>query len=273
MALTDNCDLFISVHEDGVNRVIRHLMRQRPSLFNYATADVASNPELWCHKIDVTADVKKYADPLFTIMGPLPVVGSTNPVVLTGFCAQVTRALIDFHPGNAITLPAELNPPLKPQRFSLSFVVCGGLVCPSDREIDTIPVGTKPAPQFTLAATHEQQYPPIVVRGRPICFCLDVVVVGRFEITPNGFLLGTVEGLEIVDIRPDQLESNLECYLRMSVNIVLRQRLAIAFEALALSFPLLDMGTITLAMTPNPPVPNNPAVEDDQLKAFVTITT
>jgi hypothetical protein len=33
------------------------------------------------------------------------------------------------------------------------------------------------------------------------------------------------------------------------------------------------MGTVTLAPTGNPPVPNNPAIEDDQLKAFVTLTT
>ena len=42
--------------------------------------------------------------------------------------------------------------------------------------------------------------------------------------------------------------------------------------ALALSFPLLDMGTVTIAPTPNPPVPNNPAIEDDQLKVFVSMT-
>lgn len=272
MAFTDNCDLYAAVHEDGVNRVIQHIMRQRSSLFNYASADVASHRELWCHRIDVTKDVTTFANPFFTVMPPLPVIGSTNPVVLTGFCAQLTKALIDFHPGKTITLPGELSPPLKPQRFSLQFTVCGGLACPSERELEQLPVGTA-SPKPTLSdLRHEKQYPPIQVRGRPLCFCLDVFVVGRFEITSNGFLLGKVEGLEIVDIKPEQLEANLECYLRMSVNIVLRQRLAIALEALALSFPLLNMGTITLFPTPNPPVPNNPAIEDDQLKAFVTMT-
>jgi hypothetical protein len=59
----------------------------------------------------------------------------------------------------------------------------------------------------------------------------------------------------------------------MCVNVVLREKLAIALDALALSFPLLDMGTITLFPTPNPPVPNNPAIEQDQLKVFITMTT
>ena len=62
MAFTDNCDLFGSVHEDGVNRVIRHIMRQRPSLFNYATADVAGNPRLCCSKIAHTSDVTRYGN-------------------------------------------------------------------------------------------------------------------------------------------------------------------------------------------------------------------
>jgi hypothetical protein len=273
MAFTDNCDLFAAVHEDGVNRVIQHIMRQRPSWFNYGSADVAGNRELWCHQIDVTKDVIKFANPFFTVMPPFPVIGSDNPLVLTGFCAQLTKALIDFEPGKTINLPPELNPPLKPQRFSLRFTVCGGLVCPSEKELEQIPVGSAPLSNSLAAVGHEQKYPPIVVRGRPICFCLDVFVVGRFELTPNGLLLGKVEGLEIVDIKPERLEANLECYLRMSVNVVLREKLAIALDALALSFPLLNMGTITLFPTPNPPVPNNPAIEDDRLKVFITMTT
>jgi hypothetical protein len=276
MALTDNCDLYAAVHEDGVNRVIRHLMRQRPSLFNYATADVAQNRELWCHpKIDVTGDVVKFNQPLFTIVPPLPILGSVNPIVLTGFCAQLVKAAIDFQPGKSIALPPELSPPLAPQRFSLAFTVCGGLTCASDRELEHIPIGGAPAvdPSPSLVGHPEApKYPPIVVRGRPLCFCLDVFVVGRFELV-SGRLVGKVEGIEIVDIEPDGLEANLECYLKMTVNVVLRQRLAIALEALALSFPLLGMGTVTLAPTPNPPLPHNPAIEDDQLKAFVTLTT
>ena len=80
MAFTDNCDLFASVHEDGVNRVIEHIRRQRPSWFNYATADYADPyAKLWCAKIDVTSDVVKHHNsffkiPLFTrmVMGPWP---------------------------------------------------------------------------------------------------------------------------------------------------------------------------------------------------------
>lgn len=276
MALTDDCDLYAAVHEDGVNLAIRHLMRQRPSLFNYATADIAQNRELWCHrKIDVTGDVVKFNQPLFTIVPPVPILGAVNPLVMTGFCAQLVKAAIDFHPGNAIGLPPELAPPLKAQHFSLQFTLCAGLACANDRELEQIPIGGAPAVDLSPALVghrEDPKYPPVVIRGRPLCFCLDVFVLGRFELVA-GRLVGKVEGIEIVDVTPDGLEANLECYIRMTVNVVLRQRLAIALDALALSFPLLGMGTVTLAPTANPPVPFNPAIEDDQLKAFVSLTT
>ena len=35
MAFTDHCDIYLAVLEAGANRVIQHIMQQRPSLFNY----------------------------------------------------------------------------------------------------------------------------------------------------------------------------------------------------------------------------------------------
>jgi hypothetical protein len=270
VAFTDNCDLFVAVHEDGVNRVIRHIMRQRPSLFNYASADVAANPRLWCNpKVEFTKDVTKYGNPIFKIEPPFPVFGSDSPAVFIGFCAQVTRAQIDFHPGNKFGLPPELGPPLKPQRFAFTMQICAGLVCPSDQEIEKVPVG----PQAQIPGTNVPPAPPpVILQGKPLCFCLDVFIVGHFEHTPGDFLLGKVDGIEIVDIKPDGLESNLECYLKTAITVVLREKLAISYKDLALSFPLFDLATITLSPTPNPPVPNNPAIEEDQLKIFITMT-
>ncbi len=268
MAFTDNCDLFSSVHEDGVNRVIGHIMRQRPSWFNYATADIASNRELWCSKIDVTKDVVKYGNPFFTIMPPLPLIGADSPPIGIGFIAQLTRALIDFHPGKTIGLPAELNPPLPKQRFSLEFDVCGGLGCASEKEIEQIPVGGS-SPNAAGEGGHNQKQ--VVLRTRPICFCLEVFVIGHFTLQ-NGFLLGHVDNIDIVDIKPDELEANLNCYISMCVNAVLREKLAIQMEKLTLSFPLFNLATVTLSPSPNPPIPNNPAVEEDQLKIFIKMT-
>lgn len=269
MAFTDNCDLYAAVHEEGVNRVIRHIMLQRPSMFNYATADVAGNRELWCKQVDFTDDVINYGNPLFTVLPPLPVIGVDSPPVGLSFCVQVLQFRIDFHPNNILGLPPELDP-LKEQRFALHFMVCGAIGCPDDGVLENVPV----LPSDPPVGTHEVEVPPVHVQGELECFCLEVFVVGHFEhefILNKESLLGKVDGVEIVDIEPDGLESNIECYIRTAVTLTLRQKLAIPLATFFVSFPLFGMGTVTLSPTPNPPVPNNPAIEDDQLKAFITM--
>jgi hypothetical protein len=270
MAFTDQCDLYGAVHEDGVNRVIRHIMRQRPSLFNYATADVAANRELWCAAVHFTPDVIKYGNPLFTIVNPLPLLGADDPPVSVGFCAQLTAAEIDFHPGNTIALPAELNPPLPEQHFSLTLRLCGSIECPGQEQIDRIPVSEQVGRQDEKGTG-----PPIVLHGKMNCFCLDVFAIGHIGhqfIAGRESLIAQLDDMDIVDIKPDGLEANVVCYLQTTVNVVLREKLTVALEALMLSFPLFGLATVNLAPTPNPPIPNNPAVEDDQVKAFMTMT-
>lgn len=75
-------------------------MRQRPSWLNYASADVASNRELWCNRKvkftkDVTKDVTKDGNAIFKVEPPFPTFGSDFPAVFIGFCAQVVSAMAD----------------------------------------------------------------------------------------------------------------------------------------------------------------------------------
>src|SRR5581483_7486076 len=122
MALTSNCDLFVSVNEAGINLVLHHIMRQRPSLFNYGTLAVTRNPQLLCAPIDAAPAVFQRNNPLLSIEPPLPIFG-TNPPLGLDYVLQLTQAQIDFAPGNVITLPAELNPPLPAQDLALHFQV------------------------------------------------------------------------------------------------------------------------------------------------------
>ena len=270
MAFTDHCDLYGAVHEDGVNRAIRHIMRQRPSLFNYATADVAANRKLWCAAVQFTPDVLKYGNPLFTIVNPLPLLGADDPPVGVGFCAQLTAAEIDFHPGNTIVLPGELNPPLPEQHFSLTLRLCGSIECPAQDLIDRIPVNEQVGRDDQKGTG-----PPVVLHGKMNCFCLDAFAIGHVErefIGGRESLIAKLDSMYIVDIQPSGLEANLVCYLQTTVNVVLREKLTIALQTLMLSFPVFGLGTVNLSPTPNPPIPNNPAVEDDQVKAFITMT-
>lgn len=270
MAFTDNSTLYGAVHEDGINRVIQHIMRQRPSLFNYASAEIAANRELWCSNVEHTRDVTIYSNPLFTILPALPLLGADSPLVSVGFSAQLGKAQIDFHGGNTISLPPELAPPLPPQRFALSFSVCAAIACPIQRVVDSIPVPQQPA-----GAANRPSGPPIVLPGETNCFCFEVFVVGHVErqfILGREALLAKVDAMDIVDIKPQALEDNIICYLKTALNVVLREKLTFAVETLMLSFPLFGMGTVTLAPTPVPKVANNPAIEEDQLKVFVDMT-
>ncbi len=57
MAPTDHCNVFGSVHEDGFNKILHHVMRQRPSLFNYGTRFFAVRPERMCRRIEAHPEV------------------------------------------------------------------------------------------------------------------------------------------------------------------------------------------------------------------------
>jgi hypothetical protein len=219
--------------------------------------------------VEVSDDVTKYGNPLFTILPPLPVIGADSLPVGLSYCVQVREVELDFHPGNVFGLPPELDP-LKDQRFALHFRACGALGCPDDRVLDRVPV--VPPSQDR---ERQDKVPPVQVPGKLDCFCLDVFVTGHFErafILGRESLLGKVDGVEIVDIKPEGLENNLECYIRTAITLVLRQKLAVPLATFFISFPLVGMATVTLSPTPNPPVPNNPAIEEDQLKAFMTMT-
>ena len=136
MAFTDHSDLFASVHEDGINLVVRHIMRQRPSLFNYATPAFSRNPELFCVRIEAAQTVLDAGNPLFTEQDPLPVLGAPVEIGLN-FCLQLTDLQIDFHPGNAFELPPELAP-LGAQRVALRMKACAGLGCPPEGVIEEV---------------------------------------------------------------------------------------------------------------------------------------
>ena len=136
MPFTDRSDLFGAVHEDGINRLVRHIMRQRPSLFNYATPFFHNNVELFCAKFEVDERVLKAKNPLFTEQEPIPILGAPVPIGLN-FCLQLTDAQIDFHPGNVFGLPPELGR-LTDQRFALRLKGCMGMDCPSQEIINEL---------------------------------------------------------------------------------------------------------------------------------------
>jgi hypothetical protein len=270
MAFTDNSDIFASIHEDGVNRVVRHIMRQRPSLFNYGSPGIQQNPGLLCEQVEVHPVVIERANPIVGAAPYLPVILSGGYVL--DFCAQVTTAEIDFSPGDIFDLPPQLNPPLGEQRFAFHGRMCAGLGCPPEEVVD----GLRPFPKPSRTAAGTTHVPPQVpIPFRELeCFCLDLFMVGGADFTGlpgDQHLLGRLDGLELVDLTPDGLESSLECYLKLVIRLGLLPRLSI--PTIKFVKDLLGLVNVTIEPTPSPPtVPNNPALEEDQLKIFLDLT-
>jgi len=277
MALTDHSDLYASATESGFNRFVEHITRKRPSLFAYGSQFVADNwRKLLCEPPDIAPEVLRHHNPVVTVEDPIPLLGTGGQYGLN-FGVQVRKLTLDLYPQSA-QLPPELGA-LPEQHFSLSAQVCAGLGCPDDRTLEQFPPA--PLPPFRPVNGEGRQADPVppgkdgrvitLPSDRLLCCCLELFVVGHFEITgpaDSEVLEAKLDGLEIVDIKPECLEANLECYLRLLMRYVVLPRLRIAVSAV--SFGLLD-GLAHVTLKPATGVPHNPAVEDDQLKLYVDV--
>ncbi|HEX4022075.1 MAG TPA: hypothetical protein VHX63_13095 [Acidobacteriaceae bacterium] len=271
MAYTNNCDLYAAVQEDGINLVAQHVMRQRPSWFNFATQYVSDHPQLACTQVAHTIDVTDYGNPLFNVVSPVPILGADSPPLGLNFCAQLVKAEVDFYPGNLITLPAALNPPLPKQHLAMHVQICGGMDCPSE-----FIKGFLPAPsQYGEASNVKQQQELVPPTRELLCFCLDAYLVAHVvvqTVAGKPSLVGIVDSVDVAGIKPKGLSDNINCYLKTTFELLLREKLIFPISTMLFDIPLLSLATITAQLTPNPPIPNNPAIEDNQLKVFVSLT-
>jgi hypothetical protein len=275
MSFTDNCDIFASFHEDGFNQIVGHIKKQRPSLFNYATADVARNRELLCNAIDPHPIIFIRNNPLVTIMDPLQIPGTNYGI---NFAVQIVDMKIDFHPGNKFNLPPELNPPLNVQRLGIELKLCGGIGCPGKDIIDKlIPLPEDPDKN----PDRQQENVPII--PLPVsqlnCFCLEAYATGGIRIVNyfgKPYLEPFLDGFEIVDIKPPGLEDSIECFVILTLKLAVLPGLRILLKEMPLNLtqgsPDLFPKPTNIILSPMPvsaALPNNPAIEEDQLKVFI----
>ena len=117
--------------------------------------------------------------------------------------------------------------------------------------------------------------PPIALPSRELtCFCIDFFAVGHLEqstFAGKPVLIARLDGFEIVDLRPEGLENSLECYISALVRLTVLPRVNIEISKV---FPVADLFTVALALAPvSAALPNSPAIEDDQAKVFINLTT
>jgi hypothetical protein len=308
MAFTDRSDLFAAVHENGINATIGQLMLQRPSLFNYATLLFT---QALSSQFCVPITPPPGGGPLFTVESQLPVLGAPQPLGLD-WCLQLSNVSIDLYPGHTLTLPPELDP-IGFQQFALHLRACFGLACPDDLVIENLAAEMEAAVAKSVLRAAEPPAPPPPTTTSPpvsgggvqpapaaraeraaaaqpapsvnvLCSCLDVFGVGHFEWgavpdVPGTFLKTRLDNLEIVDLvtnPPSNLESMLECYLRVVLRLGVLPRLIVPMQSLVLNITQLLQDNDTsigqhVTLAPATDVPNNPAVEDDQIKVFFNL--
>jgi hypothetical protein len=192
------------------------------------------------------------------------------------WAAQVAELSIDFHPTDR-RLPEELGGELKEQQLSVYAKLCAGIGCPPRWVFDEFPPPDQPPIKLPGDDRERGKQPDDRPRRDPItlpteqlaCFEVDLWATAHAQLDGSGenrVVELVVDGIEIVDIEPDGLEHSLECYLFTILRWVVMPRMRMLLPAFVFDLPL-GLGAVTV--TAATAVPNNPAVEDDQLKVFV----
>ena len=236
MSLTEAQAVFASIHETAINDLLTAFCTARPRYLAYGS-------------------------PAFT---PVTTVAETTmpaipfPGVPTGIQWRLRLGIprIDlFKQANA--LPPELS--LGPGQFSAEI---DAELCIECRRIRIDP---KP-PRPPKGRDREQpNQPPRDDRPHPIseltCFRLRIFAVGHLEhvlsSTGEDAIAFAVDQVEIVDIKPDELESFLECLLFMILQAIL--------ATIRLPLRALRAGAFQLALTVGP------LIEDDSIKVRGTV--
>jgi hypothetical protein len=161
--------------------------------------------------------------------------------------------------------------------------VCGGLGCPPKeivRRYTPPPPPPDPNTRDERNKEHDKGQEPIVPlpTRELLCFCLDAYATGGVRVAKyygKPYLEPFLDAIEIVDIRPGGLEANVECYLRLLLQLSVLPRLRILLGSITLHLTegvpdlFLPTNIAVSAVHPSPEVPNNPAIEDELLKVFI----
>ncbi|WP_148699569.1 hypothetical protein [Candidatus Nitrososphaera evergladensis] len=252
-------------------------------------------------------------DPLPVIgLSGLPQDTSLGPTNLgLNFGVQLSKGEMDFFRGNVFSLPPELSP-LASQRLAVHFRVCAGIGCPSKEIVLPGKLATTSSSLSTFASSFARERRIIsnsnaalqdilgphagaslpgrdgdnsnitLPATRLECFCLDLFATAGCKITGlvgNQRIEPRVDGIEIVDLKPEGMENAIECYARLVLNHGIFPPVAEFISKLA--FGLFELPSPNpgddvqvsgdIQVSASTAVPNNPAIEDDQLKTFINL--
>ena len=285
MSLTNNSSVLVygAIAEHGIDRAVQLLMQQRPSSFTYATTAVIADQTLQPPGIKANLDAFIAADPdlsnrnyaLFTQVRPLPVLGTSGMYGLD-FAVQLAEAAMDFSPPGAVTLPPALSP-MQAQRMALQVRVIGGIWFPN---LDTLAGVAKPPttplkPDIGLDLAQQQQ---TVIRGdtlQTFDAAFSIVLGANLDWTVQPQIVRVAyDGLELTGVIDPAMEAIVRAYATVAVQLVVLPRLANLIPTTKrISLPAMPTGVhlnLTYDVSLSTGLPANPALEEDQAKAFLT---
>jgi len=268
-------DIYGAVTDDALNRVINLAHARAPFLFNYVAPtiqlqfDPAGNfigtQDVWLACAPVPDSLLGPGVPKFRRVPPFSLPGI--PIKLP-YSVQIIDVTIDFHPGDQISLPAQLLPPLRNQNFALKVLLLFGLACVDDALVEAA------IRQQTAARMFVPTRLPVLPVTTLECFTLDVYAFGRLTVqstpAPGPYPLQqvrlAVDGLEIVDIAPTGLEGAIECYLKLMLKGYILPQVVLGLQSLVVS-------TLGITLTPHLThgLPNNPAIEQDEIRVWLDV--
>ena len=226
MSLTGADHLFAGLHENGANDLLRAFFTARPHYLHYGSPPF------------VTATTVNE-----TLIGPIPFPGTGG----IGWLVQFSIPVVDFHPDSSGgALPPQLT--LGPGQLSIRTRVRLCVQCGTRRKGDQPSHGKDPPGSAGSSL-------------RPLCTVLDLWAIGEpvaHYFSPGvGDIAFHLDAVELVDVKPDSLESVLECLIRMMLQA--------ALDHVRLPFHGVTAGAFALALT------RGPEISDDTLKIWGTL--
>jgi hypothetical protein len=220
MSLTETEELHVGLNESGANDLFTAVFKARPRLLNYRSSPLVPGPPASAAE--------------WTAMSPIPFPNLPGGI---GWGVQFDIPVIDFHPDSSGGLPPPLV--LGVGRFSLRTTVTLTLLCATRR------------------GEHDPDNPKAAVV--PLRVRLGLFAIGHanavyFGTPGSGEVTFDVDAVEIVDIAPPELETLLECLIRMLLDAVM--------STVRLPFSAVSAGAFALALV------RGPEVEDDELKLY-----
>lgn len=224
MSLTEAQSVFGGIHEDGLNDILRAFFTARPRYLNFGSPGYVP----------------------ITTAGATQIPAIPFPGVPGGidWSVQLQLPVVDLHPQDA-PLPPELI--FGPGQVSVQTKVRLCIACETFRDKND----EKP---------QDDNKDPDRSKARGPCFDVGIFALGHIERT-FGFdgesIIIVVDAIELVDIKPNEFESVIECLMLQILRAVLAD--------VRLPLETLRAGAFSLTLV------RGPEIEDDQIKVYGNI--